>query len=272
MDRRNIAEVIRQELHTFATLGIPEPEQGKRWQRFECPYCHGDRASISYELGIFQCFHADCRRRISVGGHGSWSVQRFRPQINQAVRNIISKFPLLLADKMIEGTKKKDTNNREEAEFWAMRRVAVYAGEVKPDGKDSDYDQLVNWEDQVKGNPDQLDRFVLQALNRDMVDWAKSKLGYIKRRHETNLLDEDENISPDLTTTGGIGANKGTRTVADSSPDTGKLEDFPLLAMRHGEGMTEQQMARKLGVSLKTIKRRIAEELERFREIHDLAA
>jgi hypothetical protein len=52
---RRIDDVLRSRLGTFRDAGIPEPVDGKRWLRFPCPFCGGDRAAISYDVGIFEC-------------------------------------------------------------------------------------------------------------------------------------------------------------------------------------------------------------------------
>jgi len=55
----------------------------------------------------------------------------------------------------------------------------IYAG--NPIDGDADAGQIEEWTEQVKGNPDQLDRFVLQALNCDLLNYARGRLRQNKR-------------------------------------------------------------------------------------------
>jgi len=124
----------------------------------------------------------------------------------------------------------------------------IYAG--KPIDGDSDAGQLDEWIEQVKGNPDQLDRFVLQALNYDMLNYARGRLRQNKR--ETPVEPEGFAVS---------GYVSG-----------GNLNAYPVLRMRFVEGMTRVQIARELKVPLARFKRMISAETKRFESEHRQAA
>jgi hypothetical protein len=234
---RRIDDVVRQTLGTFNDAGIPGPVEGKRWLRLPCPFCGGDRAVISYEVGYFECWHKDCRVRLSATGDIS-DVRRFWLQIEQAARNLAGKFPHLFGNE----------SAFREAQNYAAERVVVYAG--SPTEGDSDAGQLAEWEDQVKSDPDQLDRFVLQALNSDLLDYAKARL----RQNRRELPLAPESIK------------------ASGYVSGGNLDAYPVLHMRYAEGKTREQIARELGVPLARVKRMISAETKRYREENRLAA
>jgi hypothetical protein len=241
MKYRRIDDVVRLQLGTFRDAGIPEPMEGKKWLRFPCPFCHGDRASISYEVGVFQCFHADCRKRFNAGKGYTWAVARFLPQIEQAVRNARVSFSKLLGGQQ----------GYDDAWNFAAQRVAIYAGEIPPTGRDSDAGQLDEWEEQVKGDPDQLDRFVLRALNMDMLNYGRDRL----RRNKRETPVEPEKF----------GSVTGYIT-------TGNLDAYPVLRMRYAEGKTREQIAGELKVPLARVKRMLSAETKRYVEEHGIAA
>lgn len=234
---RRIDDVLRSRLGTFRDAGIPEPVGGKRWLRFPCPFCGGDRAAISYEVGYFECYHADCRERLSATGDNS-VVGRFRLQIRQAARNITADFPYLF----------RGERGFSEVRNYAAERVMVYAGS-RIDG-DADAGMLDEWEADVMGNPDQLDRYVLRALNCDLKDYAKSKLR--QKRRETPA--EPANMK------------------ASGYVSAGNLDGYPVLRMRYVEGLTQDQIAKELKVAVRTVKRRMADERKRYRDASNLAA
>jgi hypothetical protein len=51
--------------------------------------------------------------------------------------------------------------------------VLIYAGAPIDADADADAGQLDEWAEQVKGNPDQLDRFVFRAFYSGLLDHAK---------------------------------------------------------------------------------------------------
>jgi hypothetical protein len=180
MIRRRIDDVIRRKLGTFCDAGIPEPSPGRKWQRFDCPFCGKSRAAINYNAGYFVCYHADCQVQLSAEGEPS-VVARFRPQIRQAVYAIRT-----LYDSWRFGW--------QEVYNFAAERVCIYAG--KPDDHDADAGKLDDWEIDVKGDPNQLDRYVLHALNRDLADWARAE---VRRRARQNAMQfDDGKYSTDL--------------------------------------------------------------------------
>ena len=234
---RRIDDVLRSRLGTFRDAGIPEPVKGKRWLRFPCPFCGGDRAAISYEVGYFECYRPECRERLSATGDTS-VVRRYWPQIEQSARNLAAKFPFLFRSEIA----------LREAKNYAAERVVIYAG--NPIDGDSDAGQLEEWTEQVKGNPDQIDRFVLRALNCDLLDYAKAKL----RRNKRETLVAPESLAVSGYISGG------------------NLDDYPVMHMRYAEGMTREQIARELKMSLARVKRMISAETKRYEQEHRLAA
>jgi len=237
MHPRRIDDVLRSRLGTFRDAGIPEPVEGKRWLRFPCPFCGGDRAAISYEVGYFECYRPDCRQRLSATGDTS-VVRRYWPQIEQAARNLAARFPFLFRSEIA----------LREAKNYAAERIVIYAAD--PIDGDADAGQLEEWTEQVKGNPDQLDRFVLQALNCDLLDYAKAKLR--QNRRETP-------VEP-----GGFAVS--------GYVSGGNLDDYPVLHMRYAEGMTRVQIARELRVPLSRVKRMISAETKLYESEHKQAA
>jgi hypothetical protein len=94
------------------------------------------------------------------------------------------------------------------------------------------------------------------------------------RRSGMTGLSAVPDYSPDLVTTGSDGYSKKYR-VKDGEPD-GSLEAYPLLALKYGQEMTQEEIADELGMSLRTVQRKLAAELERYKSdnaiTEDLAA
>jgi hypothetical protein len=94
MKLRQIDELIRLKLGTFADAGIPEPQYGKRWSRFPCPFCDSKdkrAASISFTAGRFRCFA--CGTRISERDEAESAISEFQDQIAKAFFKVQQKFP-----------------------------------------------------------------------------------------------------------------------------------------------------------------------------------
>jgi hypothetical protein len=138
---------------------VPEPD-GRRWQRLDCSFCDdtNQSAAVNHDAGWFECYRESCRKVIHTGRDCS-AVKRFDSQIRQAANNVHAKYGGWVSFR--------------EAESVAQELVLGYAN-GKPGGP-NDAGRLPDWEMDCKGDPDQLDRFVLHALNCDLLDYAKVK-------------------------------------------------------------------------------------------------
>lgn len=220
-----IASVIRERVNG----DLPdEPEDNRRkWIRFPCPFCGKDRAAINYALDLFICYHADCRVRIWARPvtADDYLVRRFVLQVEQAVRNTRGKWGQWI-----------DRHDAEDLEQYAWLEVSGY------DRKG----ELDDWEAKVNGDPNQLDRFVLSALNRDLANWAK-KLHRAKQRLTVTSPEVIERTE-----------------IASKDPTPGEAViwlSWPTLELKFRYGYTMREIAKIKGVSLRTANRRYAEEM-----------
>lgn len=200
---------------------LPAPIEGKRWLRFPCPFCGKPDAAINYQVGWFECYHESCQVKICTRGTPE-IVWRFTAQIGQAVRNVNAKY----------GRWVKIVDLRQQAFLEVIG-----------------YDQLGkldDWEMDVKGDPDQLDRFVLQALNCDLLNFADKTMRRIKRE------DSKRPDAPILSQ---------ARPTDESVEDRTIWVSWPTLELRFRYNLTDREIAERLGISLRTAKRRIATEL-----------
>jgi len=154
--------------------------------RVDCPFCHGKRnetAWVAYETGWFECYRCGENFRVgtdkqrvyisAIGGYVTREipaatdiVTRFRAQIRQAASNVKAKYGEWVP--------------RWEAEAFAEERVMMYAAEHPTPGN-SRAGKLADWEDAVKGDPNQLDRYVLRALTCDLFNYARAKVRRVRR-------------------------------------------------------------------------------------------
>jgi hypothetical protein len=214
---QKIEDMIRREAGDFA-LKLPEPDKSKHWIRLACPFCGKPRAAINYRSNVFVCFHADCQRKVCADSE-SWLYWRFKPQIIQAVSNTKSKYGKWV--------------RREELRQQAAARVVEY----------EDSGQLESWEGDVGGDPDQVDRYVLRALNCDLLDHAK-KLVRAKRREI--VTDQD------------VKSEYGQQP--ESPEDAAIWVSWPMLRLRYKFDLDEAEIAKAFGVSLSTAKRELRAE------------
>ena len=206
-----------------------------KWLRFPCPFCGKERAAINYALDLFVCYHADCRVRIwakhRFADPAGYLPHRFQFQVDQAVRNVRAKW-----GRWIDDIDARDKG--EDAAQYARQRLIEYDS-----GSEMD-----NWESKVDGNPDQLDRFVLRALNCDLHDWAKK----LKRQRERLSLTDPQYME----------SEQAQLYSKEMSPEDNAIwRSWPLLELRFRYGYTNREIADALGVSTRTVDRRMAEEL-----------
>jgi len=233
MNPRRIDDVLRGEI---PGAELPDPGDGYGWLRFPCPFCGKPRAAVNYTIGMFVCHHGSCgeRRwaRPDDAGPGEYLKCRYEMQIRQAVKNVRRRY-----GGWIKGEDVYDLWQH----AWLM--LAEY----------DETGQLDDWESEVNGDPNQLDRYVLNAVNCDLMDWAKK----LYRRKRGEYLSE-----PDV-------LDRTQLRSADESPeDIAMWINWPTLEMLIKDRMTEQEIAAEMGVSVRTVKRRAAEEKAEAREFY----
>jgi hypothetical protein len=227
MDTRmsRIADVLRQQ-SPDAELPEPSAEQPRKWLRFPCPFCGKDRAAINYALDLFVCHHDECRQRIwareDSADPDNWLSDRFQFQLSQAVRNVQGKY-----GRWVKGENVKDLRQYGEMMLIEYERKG----------------QLDSWEADVDGDPDQLDRYVLAALNGDLLNWMEKLVR--SRRREALSADYQTQIRP----------------TDESVEDTITWVAWPTLGLRFKWQLTVAEMARSLGISESTVKRRLRGEM-----------
>jgi len=178
VSRAALEDKLCRDLGTNIPPELPDPAPDKRWPRVPCcPFCGGRKtAAVNYDISWFKCFR--CGNEVSAGmvrqhiylsdgelvskdvPAGADVAARFRAQIDQAARNVQAKYGRWMPDW--------------DARSFAAERVLVYAGEPRP--KDSRAGKLDDWETQVNGDPDQLDRYVLRALTSDLLNYSRGKV------------------------------------------------------------------------------------------------
>jgi hypothetical protein len=199
----SITDELCRHLGTYRTPELPEDTGKLGWSKhFPCLFCGADgkkTAAINYGIGYYKCFR--CKHDVSAGTYrdrvligdecvdcivpaGTGPVFRFRAQIAQAARTINDKLP--------------DYAPHDDALSYARLRVLVYAGE--PDIKDADAGKLPVWEDRAQFDFNEVDRFVLAALNADLMDWADKRARQVRREGEPVPLWDAalQFLSPDL--------------------------------------------------------------------------
>ena len=150
-------------------------------------------------------------------------AHRFRFQLAHAVRNIKAKYGEWI----------------EEREAQQYARQMLY-----------DYDwtgELDKWEADVMGDPNQLDRYVLQTLNYDLLNWA-ARIVRKKRREDSRAhgkLDPRSALRPD----------------EESVEGNAIWLSWPTLALRCRFRLTDREIAEFTGVSISTVRRRLAKEM-----------
>src|SRR6266446_10688018 len=117
-------------------VDLPE-DDGRKWLRLPCPFCGKKRAAISYEIGLFKCFHDDCGVKLWRSRHDAETITRFHFQIEQAARNTKAKW-----GKWIEW---HDLNQQ-------ARQLVI---EYDRSGK------IEDWEADLSGDENQVDRYML---------------------------------------------------------------------------------------------------------------
>jgi hypothetical protein len=192
------------------------------------------------------CSVCPCQR-----GAKATATARFSAQAKQAARKIQQKYPVLFGGKDIE-----------DAESKANERLLVYAGD--PAEGDCRAGILREWEHLPD---DEQNKLVLNALYWDLQNYAKKESA-----HREILCDPSDSVllwgaSDDLASTGSSDRPNGiTRWVKDAEYD-GSLSRYPTLAAYYRDGgVTQAEVAKELGVTVRTVQRRIDDETRRFME------
>ena len=233
MRSARIDDVLRE--RTRADLELPAPDAGKprKWHRFTCPFCGRPRAAVNYAVGVFVCHHAGCRVKIAPepANRDGWTLHRFRFQLAQAVTNTQRKYGRWVAT--------SERGRRQYDDLWQQARLTLI--EFDTSG------QIDAWESDVSGDQNQLDRYVLRAVDCDLMDWAK-KIYRAKNREQSQpgtVIDGRSQLRAD-----------------DESPEDAAIWiSWPTLKLKFKYGMTVKEIAAHLGVSESTVKRRIAGEM-----------
>jgi hypothetical protein len=242
-----IADVIRERVD--GDLDLPALNSGNRskWLRFPCPFCGKSRAAINYALNLFICYHADCRVQIwarhRYADPARYLANRFQFQIAQAVRNTRGSYGEWVVTREGRGDK--------QVEKWDDLRQEAYQALAGYDQSG----QLDQWEADVDGDPDQVDRYVLQALNRDLSNWA---MKIVRRGRGQERLFDDVKL--------------GVRTLVyqpeESVEDSATWISWPTLGLRFKEGLTVREIASMRGVSVRTTEQRMAHEMAEARRFY----
>lgn len=244
-----IASVIRERVG--GNPALPESDESNpKWLRFPCPFCGRDRAAINYRLNLFACYHADCMVTLSARHRNADPAgelaHRFQLQIDQAVRN---RRVRLAANRM--------TGQTEDLRQYAYQRLIEY----------DQSGELDDWREQVKNDPDQLDRFVLQALNGDLGNWIakgirarKGEQKFIRGKiQETRERGRTRTKSTKAGTRSGFGISE-IRSEDESPEDIAIWLSWPTLEGRFRYGLTIREIAEARGQSVRTTNRRYAKE------------
>ncbi len=247
-----IGDVIRRE--AGRDVDLPE-DDGRRWLRFPCPFCGKLRAAISYEIGLFKCFHADCDvKKLWVSRDDAETIRRFWLQIEQAVRNTKSKW-----GKWVSWS---DLNQQ------ARQFVIEYASSGLID----------DWRYDLDGDETQVERYLLRELNCDLGNWLRKIVR--RKRKEAQLAsdtigDLDVIIHRPQTASRHRprdpiqeGLRRVSRPWQESPHNVVMWVSWPTLEMRYRFGMTDEQIAGELGVSVKTVRRRAASEMSDARDTY----
>jgi hypothetical protein len=252
VSRRTITDVLRRD----CGFGLDVPE-GNGWLRMPCPYCgrsggvanQGAKrspAAVNHGIGWFVC-HA-CGVRCSASYDPS-VASRFVAVLRQAAWAAWRQFPGVLT--------------LDEARSYANERLAVYAG--PDDGSCAEAGALERWEKKAQSESE-LDRFVLHALNCDLLDYARKLIRAADR--ETPAGDgRSEALAEDASgeATGHedyLARLLGTKTWEDFRyiEDAGYLDGFPLLRAWKLDGMTLAEIAETLGWTEYQLRQRLEQE------------
>jgi hypothetical protein len=180
------------------------------------------------------------------------AVTRFMPQIKSVASYTARKFPGFEEDDFLD---------------YAVERVMVYAGE--PVAGDAEAGRLPQWEETTGAQDSQLKKLIAWALTCDLKDYADKMIRQNRRSGMTGLSAVPD-YSADLVPSGSDGYGKKFR-VKDDEPD-GSLEAYPLLALKYGQDMTQEEIADELRISLRTVQRKLAAELARYKSDNAIAA
>lgn len=229
MHTLSIDDLIRRDAKTFRNLDIPEPDHGRpeAWLRLPCPFCgRGGRrppAVINYGIGWFGCHACGVRKSAS---YDLSAAARFGAVLRRAAWTAWRKFPGVLT--------------LDEARSYAGERLSVYAG--PDDGSCADAGALERWEKEADGE-DQLDSYVLQALNCDLIDYARK----LFRQQEREIPEAAGSSRPeDEWRTQWLAGLLDSKTFEDweHMRDSGHFgqSDYPVLYMLHIEGYTRAEV------------------------------
>jgi hypothetical protein len=267
---KNLEQVLQWELGTFASLDLPEPDPDTHWQKLTCCLFCGmkkkNKAYVNYRLGWYKCFK--CGRDVSVEGNDV--VSRFRPQIDHAAEKCASTF--CAWDSKTESWSYLVPR----ADIWqhACCRILTYAGEPSP--RDNDAGKLADWEIMVKGDPNQLDRYVLKALNCDMQDFARKERRRLKRDYLADPSEPSHAVKGacEQSDDDGTGLNDELNALSwNYQPEVLRrfepgqldpLESCPTLRMRYEYGFTVAEIAKMTGKTCRTVERMIKAEKDQL--------
>jgi hypothetical protein len=269
---RTITDVLRRD----CGFGLDVPK-GDGWLRMPCPFCgrsggtanQGAQrapAAVNHRVGWFTCHACGVRRSAT---YDSSVASRFTAVLRQAAYAAWRQFPGVLT--------------LDEARSHANERLAVYAG--PDDGSCAEAGALERWEKKTEGNESQLDRYVLHALNCDLLDYGRKLIRRAEREKPAGdgsacAYDEHDGSPGAAPRPGADGKARVwrgdfflTRLLDTKSwedweymRDSGQFEQsrYPLLYATKIDGLTRDEVADVTGWSLSTVKARIADEKRRL--------
>ena len=215
-----------------ADLPDPDPTNPDKWHRFPCPFCGKDRAALNYGVGMFRCFHDDCR--VTIGPErrpaDSALIARFEFQLIQAMRNFRRKYSGVV--------------RRHNDDIWQFARLLVI--QYDRAGK------IDTWEADHSGDQNLVDRNMLRELTCDLFDWGK---GYIRR------LRAEGRQTPESVGWGYSAIGPVEDGVIDQLTWADRWHRWSYLELRFRQGLSVGEIAREKGVSRRTADRKLAEEM-----------
>lgn len=257
----SIAHAIEHKAGRYVTLPDADPARPRKWLSFRCPFCDGDRAAVNYALNCFKCPHASCPvttiwAREKYADPRTELAHRYKFQLRQAVRNVTGRYGGWL-----------DRHRRQDV--WQFARQRLYEYEASG--------ELDRWDMDVKGDPNQMDRFVLQALNGDLANWAdsiKRKISKDDLKHEASSFDPDivnaRPADPGRLEKKDQIARRITVKSRDDDPTGNSViwVSWPVLDLAIRHGLTGSEIARRMEISERTVQRRFADEMDEAKQAY----
>ncbi|HLX48565.1 MAG TPA: sigma factor-like helix-turn-helix DNA-binding protein [Streptosporangiaceae bacterium] len=275
--RPGLEDALRRELGTFRDLELPSPDPKKRWISLRCLFCQGKRkkktAAINYDLGLYKCFK--CGVNVSAGKRVYEQPAVYLPDVSRdppefpADDSVISKFRFPIWNAAYDAARKWPSFDYEDILIQAMESASNYVrGKV---GGKHDAGKARAWEAEAGGDANKLDRYVYKALYGDLINWCKQEVR--KREYDDGKYAVETPVPPEFYElpeyghiTEALECHLASRNDLCSTRSwVDKVEkDYPVLVLRYVDKLTQPEIAKTLGKSVATIRRREDEELDRL--------